>query len=767
MEEARLRYVLFLREHARTDVHAIMRDDGKYYPISEKPAQYIVERHLNSSPPIGLYLVKGEKTQAAVIDLDSHDGLLSWPDMVDAALKIIAAAVLLGLRAHTFRSGGGRGIHLWFLWEKPQNARHVRHLLRNMLASVGLRDGTGGVAKGEVEIFPKQDRVGPGKFGNLIALPGARASALLDAQTLEPMEWETVVIHDVMMRFSDPVPEVAEEEKEVAAFVRLEGDEELVRTALRHLPADNYLTWVRVSLALKDTFGEGARAIFDEWSATCPAKYSGSEQTGKFWDGLKPNGEIGIGSIFYMARQHGWNGPTDPMVREMNAQYGVYTHGRTTEIIIKNAHGGPEEIFIGKQPFFDRLAGEVIERRSPDGDVERIQKARAWIIHRRASHYTRVAFDPALPPGHNGDTWNLWKGFAVEPAPGDWSLLKDHILENISQGSADINCWLLNWMALGVQQPGLVIGTAPVLIGFPGTGKGVLAHAYGRLWGAHFIPVTHAEHVTGRFSGHLFARRFIFIDEGIFGGNRRDAGVIKTRITDPVIVLERKGVDAITVPNNMIFMIASNEASVVPADKGDRRWMVIEVGDGRREDSAYFAAIQAQMDSGGYAAMLHELLMRDVKVGSDPRKTIKTEALFEQTLLAQPAEVRYLHGLLEEGRLPQNWIAGPSSTTIRAMLEHLHDLHRDARRMDLARLGRFINKVIPQVRTGQGGTYFVKKVESGFLQERSTQYDFPSLAQARRAFSKYMNMPIAWAAVNEWQSDPDPREEHGDDDVIG
>ncbi len=766
MAEGKINYVLFLLEHARTDVYAIRREDGSYLPKREKPAKYIVERHLNSSAPIGAYLVKGVNTQAAVIDLDSHDGLLLWPGMVDAAMKIIAAAVLLGLRVHAFRSGGGRGIHLWFLWEKPQNARHVRHLIRNMLASAGLRDGTGGVAKGEVEIFPKQDRVGPDKLGNLIALPGARESVLLNDQSLEPIEWETVVLHEVMLRFSAPVPELADEEKGPAAFVRLEGDEDLVRTALKHLPADTYLTWVRVGLAMKDSFGEGAIAMFDEWSASCPAKYPGPEATRKFWDGLKPSGEVGIASIFYLARQHGWNGPTDPMVREMNASYGIYTHGRTTEIIIKNATGGPEEIFIGKLPFFDRLAGEVIERRSPDGDVERIQKARAWIIHRRASHYTRVEFDPAMAPGHNGDTWNLWRGFAVDPAPGDWSLLKGHILENISQSDAEINAWLLNWMARGVQRPGLVIGTAPVLIGFPGTGKGVLAHAYGRLWGTHFITVTHAEHVTGRFSGHLFAKRFIFIDEGIFGGNRREAGVIKTRITDPLIVLERKGVDAITVPNNMMFMIASNEASVVPADKGDRRWMVIEVGEGKREDHAYFAAIQTQMDNGGYAAMLHELLTRDVAVGPNPQKTIKTEALFEQTLLAQPAEVRYLHGILEEGRLPQNWIAGPSSTTIRAMLGHLHDLHRDARRMDLVRLGRFINKVLPQVRTGQGGTYFVKTVDSGFLQERSTQYDFPSLAQARRAFSKYMNMPIAWAAVDDWQSDPDPSAERGDDDVM-
>jgi hypothetical protein len=164
--------------------------------------------------------------------------------------------------------------------------------------------------------------------------------------------------------------------------------------------------------------------------------------------------------------------------------------------------------------------------------------------------------------------------------------------------------------------------------------------------------------------------------------------------------------------------------------------------------------------------MLHDFLNRDQSHGPDPQKTIKTHALFAQVLLAQPPEVRYLHGILETGRLPQNWIVGPNATTIRAMVEELRQVYRDARRIDVVSLGRFINKALPNVRKHQGGVYFVKKVDSGFLQERSMQYLFPPLEQARRAFSHFMNMPITWADVGEWQSDPDPREEAGDQEVL-
>jgi hypothetical protein len=125
-----------------------------------------------------------------------------------------------------------------------------------------------------------------------------------------------------------------------------------------------------------------------------------------------------------------------------------------------------------------------------------------------------------------------------------------------------------------------------------------------------------------------------------------------------------------------------------------------------------------------------------------------------------------LHGILEGGRLPQNWIAGPNSTTIKAMVEELHHLYRDAWRIDAVSLGRFINKALPNVRRFQGGTYFVKKVDSGFLSERSTQYIFPPLERCRHDFAKFMNMPVTWADVEEWQSDPDPREDNRDDEVL-
>jgi len=300
-----------------------------------------------------------------------------------------------------------------------------------------------------------------------------------------------------------------------------------------------------------------------------------------------------------------------------------------------------------------------------------------------------------------------------------------------------------------------------VLHGFPGTGKGFLANAYGRLWGAHYTTITNQSHVSGRFNNHLFAKRFVFIDEGTFGGNRKEAGVIKTRVTEPWMILEAKGVDPIRIRNRMIFMIASNEDSIVPADKADRRWQVFDVGDRNREDHAYFRAIKKQLESGGYAAMLYDLLCHDVATGPNPRRIIKTEALFEQIIRAQGPEVRYLHQILDNGLLPQPDVIGngAGSTTIKAMWADLQKTQANSQYVNPIGLGRFLRKVIPGVSSVQNGTFIVR-VNLGIgpnETERSTRYDFPPLRDCRAAFARFIGQPVPWTNSREnWEPDFDP-----------
>jgi hypothetical protein len=48
---------------------------------------------------------------------------------------------------------------------------------------------------------------------------------------------------------------------------------------------------------------------------------------------------------------------------------------------------------------------------------------------------------------------NLWRSFAVDPVPGDWSLMGDHILKVICRGDPERGDYFLNWLARMVQYP--------------------------------------------------------------------------------------------------------------------------------------------------------------------------------------------------------------------------------------------------------------------------------------------------------------------------
>lgn len=146
-----------------------------------------VEAHLSNEQPIGIYTIApgADVCHFGVLDFDDHDGNSGWDTIRSKALEVARALEREDLPHLAFRSGGGKGIHLVIPFDGPVNAAALRAKLRAVLGRHGLKSGTAGVEKDEVEIFPKQDRVAIGGLGNLIALPLARQSVLLDAELKE------------------------------------------------------------------------------------------------------------------------------------------------------------------------------------------------------------------------------------------------------------------------------------------------------------------------------------------------------------------------------------------------------------------------------------------------------------------------------------------------------------------------------------------------------------------------------------------------------
>ena len=87
-----------------------------------------------------------------------------------------------------------------------------------------------------------------------------------------------------------------------------------VRAALAVIPADDYGMWVDMAFALKQGFGDAGFEMWDEWSRTASNYNERSART--TWRSAKESGGKTLASLFWLARQHGFDlGRTDYLHR--------------------------------------------------------------------------------------------------------------------------------------------------------------------------------------------------------------------------------------------------------------------------------------------------------------------------------------------------------------------------------------------------------------------------------------------------------------------
>ena len=226
--------------------------------------------------------------------------------------------------------------------------------------------------------------------------------------------------------------------------------------------------------------------------------------------------------------------------------------------------------------------------------------------------------------------FNLWRDFGVTPRPGTWALFKEHIRAIVCDGNDTHFAYKLDWMADMVQRPAKQGEVAVVMRSkVEGTGKSLVMRTLRHILGQHGFVISNAKHLTGNFNAHQRDCIFLGADEALFAGDRSHVGIMKSVITEPFLVVEPKGRDAVQSPNYLHVMMATNEDWAVPASLRSRRWLVLDVNESRANDHDYFKAIQHELDHGGHEAMLHELLHRDIS-STNLRDVPVTAALIDQ-----------------------------------------------------------------------------------------------------------------------------------------
>jgi len=375
----------------------------------------------------------------------------------------------------------------------------------------------------------------------------------------------------------------------------------------------------------------------------------------------------------------------------------------------------------------------------------RVGLGAVWCEHALRRTLQGIVFAPEGPTPRG--YFNLWRGWSVAPMAGDWSLLQAHMLDNLCGGNCAHFDYLIAWMASAVQHPGRQGHVAVVLRGNEGVGKGVFAKEFGKVFGQHWVHLSQSAHLVGHFNAHLRDSVLVFADEALWAGDKAAEGVLKALITEEIVSIERKGVDVIQVPNVIHLIIASNNDWVVPAGLEARRYFVLNVDDGRRGDYPYFAAITAQMERGGRAAMLFDLLAYDL-TSVNVRAAPATVGLHDQKLLSMSPELSWWLDKLMAGSQIRG--SGWETDVRKAWLydDYVSSTQKVgiSRRSGETQLGIFLRKMMPGTSQAHPIRSAVKR--DGAV-ERQPFWEFASLEACRQQFDMVTGSVHEWPAVGD------------------
>ncbi len=428
-----------------------------------------------------------------------------------------------------------------------------------------------------------------------------------------------------------------------------------------------------------------------------------------------------------------------PVVRELNEHHAVILVGGRAVIMREERDATLDRDVIR---FLRKQDMQLLYANRPAVQVgaKLVPYITFWVGHQDRRTYKSIGMWPqgGAPEG----AYNMWRGFAVEPNQGDCSLYLQHVRDVVCSGNEEHYRWLLAWMAQAVQRPAEKPGTAVVMRGGEGIGKGTAAQGFGRLFGQHFVHVTSTRMITGNFNAHLKDALVVFADEAVFAGDPRQRGALYGLITEDVLMVEAKFVDAVPMRNYVRMLMASNSDWVVPAGKDARRFFVLDVSVARRSDHAYFQEIQDQMESGGRSALLHHLLHYDYG-GVNLREPPATQALLENKMNSmKPVEKFWLDVLMRGTLIPGNnegWADWVTSETLQEQYVQAAERAGVVHRANETELGMALGKLVPDLRKARRTIYG----------KRRYGWVFPPLAACRAAFEKQLRQPIEWPEVGQ------------------
>ncbi len=432
----------------------------------------------------------------------------------------------------------------------------------------------------------------------------------------------------------------------------------------------------------------------------------------------------------------------DPHLPTLNDDHALVIRGGKVRIMKEMDHPkkGRVRDFMEVGAFKTYHSNKSVEiGQRKDGSPVTMPLGDWWVKSPHRRSYEGILFDPGgeAPEGY----YNLWRGFSCTAVQGTlhqrWL---DHVHDNICSGNDDHFDYVMGWCARLVQTPATQSETAIVLRGKEGTGKNSFVEGLAGMFPEHFYEANSSSHITGNFNSHLWDKVLIHANEAFFAGDKRQEASLKGLITDPNISIEAKGVDISSETNYMHLIMSSNSDWVVPAGPESRRFLVLDVGDGRMQDSEYFRLMKQDLREGGQSHLLRHLLDMDLS-SFNVRAVPVTEALVDQRIRTMPKIGQWWMSRLERGYVVNSEDGWAREIEVEHIWKsYVSDMQEQSEhyRSTRVELGHFLHKVVP--------TIVKKRIQRG--NSKRPYYHLPTLEECREMFDETMGGPFKWGETS-------------------
>jgi hypothetical protein len=278
-----------------------------------------------------------------------------------------------------------------------------------------------------------------------------------------------------------------------------------------------------------------------------------------------------------------------------------------------------------------------------------------FLGYEQKKKYPRLNFYPSLD---EQPFYNVFKGFEIQPSEEkvdekDIKPFLDHIKFIWCKGNEVYYKHVLGLFAQAVQQPWNRWNVALVLKSKEGAGKGAIIDRhiaqiigeFNAITGkqGHFRPVKNQNDIFGQFTTILEGCCMLFFDEMVWGGDKKNAGILKALITQPTVKVEHKHVGLVYSQSYINILMATNEEWSVPAGDEARRYFVLELdntyaGIPTPESKKYFDAILG-LSTQKVADFLYQYDLS----GFDSRSIPITEALNDEKKMSMDSSTSWLY----------------------------------------------------------------------------------------------------------------------------